>query len=127
MGDKFEMSGDFRGAILNIKSTLTDVQQSIGDIQTGDEVSRQELQDLIGQLSEALQQAPPEKVEEAEAVAQSAEVLVQQAIAEKPNKTMIKITGDSLRQAAENIASVLPTVLGIASQILLAVGKFTGG
>jgi hypothetical protein len=125
MTDKFEMSGDFRGAIINIKSTLTNVQQSIGDIQTNDQESKEALMALIEELSQALQSAPPEIAEEAEAVAQTAEVFVQQAAAEQPNKTMLKITGEGLKQAAQNIASVLPTVLGIASQIILTVGKIT--
>ena len=125
MTEKFEMSGDFRGAIINIKSTLTNVQQSIGSIQTNDEGTRAELMALIEQLSEALQSAPPEAAEQAEAVAQTAEVFVEQATVETPNKTMLQITGDGLKQAAQNIAAVLPSVLGIASQIILAVGKLT--
>jgi hypothetical protein len=125
MSDKFEMSGDFRGAIINIKSTLSNVQQSIGGIQTTDEGAREELMALIGQLSEALQSAPPEATEQAEAVAQTAEVFVQQATVETPNKTMLQITGDGLKQAAQNIAAVLPSVLGIATQIVMAVGKMT--
>lgn len=126
MGDQFDMSGDFRGAIVNIKSTLTNVQQSIGDIETNDEAAREELSNLVTQLEEALEATPPEKTEQAEAVAQTAEALVQQAAVEQPNQTMIKITGEGLKKAAENIADVLPTVLGIATQIVLSVGKITG-
>ena len=126
MADKFNMSGDFRGAIIKIKSTLTNVQQSIGDIRTDDETARKELETLIGQLSEALQKVPAERQEQAQAVAETAKVLVDTAKAEKPNKTMLQISGEGLKQAAENLAGVMPTVLTIAGQIVMTIAKLTG-
>jgi chromosome segregation ATPase len=126
MADRFNLSGDFRGAIVNIKSTLTNVQQSIGEIHTTDEMTRKELEALIEQLSEALQTVPAEKQEQAEAVAETAKVLVETAKAEKPNKTMLQISGEGLKQAAQNLAGVLPTVVTIASQIVMSVIKLTG-
>jgi septal ring factor EnvC (AmiA/AmiB activator) len=126
MPDRFNLSGDFRGAIVNIKSTLTNVQQSIGEIRSTDETARKELEALIGQLSEALQKVPAEKQEQAEAVAETAKVLVETAKAEKPNKTMLQISGEGLKQAAQNLAGVMPTVVTIASQIVMTVAKLTG-
>ncbi len=127
MGDTFNMSGNFRGAILNINSTLKNVQQSVGDIHTDDEATRDELKRLIEQLNQALQKAPPEKKEEVEAVAETTKSLIDQAKSEKPNKTMIQITGEGLKQAAQNLAEVLPTVMTIASQIVVTVMKLTSG
>jgi len=126
MTDRFDMSGDFRGAIINIKSTLTNVQQSIGDIRTSDETARKELETLIGQLSEALQKVPAEHQEQAQAVAETAKVLVDAAKSEKPNKTMLQISGEGLKQAAQNLAEVMPTVITIASQIVMSITKLTG-
>ena len=122
-GDTFNMSGDFRGAILNIKSTLSNVSQSIGALPNADESAKDELKHLIEQLNAALQQVPAGKEEEAQAVATSAEMLVQTASAEKPNKPMLQITGEGLKQAAKNLADVMPTVLTIATQIVAAVLK----
>jgi hypothetical protein len=126
MGDRYNLSGDFRGAILNIESTLKNVQQSIGAMHTEDTAAKEELQALIAQLGETLKEAPPEKSEEAEAVAEAAKSLVEKAAAEKPNQTSIKITGEGLKQAAENLAGVMPTVLAIATQIIVAVSRVTG-
>jgi hypothetical protein len=126
MADRFNMSGDFRGAIINIKSTLTNVQQSVGEIRTADEAARKELEALIGQLNEALQKVPAEDVEQAQAVAETAKVLVDTAKAEKPNKTMLQISGEGLKQAAQNLAGVMPIVASIAGQIVVAVAKLTG-
>jgi hypothetical protein len=125
MGDKFNLSGDFRGAILNIKSTLTNVQQSVGEIHTEDESSKRELESLIEALKQTLESAPAEKQEEAQAVADSAKMLVDTAKAEKPNKTMIQITGEGLKKAAQNLADVTPAVVSIATQIVMAVMKIT--
>jgi hypothetical protein len=126
MGDTFNMSGDFRGAIVNIKSTLRDVQQSVGDIRTQDGASKAELRQLIQQLSEALEKAPPPKAEAAQAVAETAKSLVDQAAAPKPNKTMLQITGEGLKQAAQNLADVMPAVLAISTQIVAAITRLAG-
>ena len=126
MADRFNMSGDFRGAIINIKSTLTNVQQSVGEIPSRDEASRRELETLIEQLSVALQKVPAENEEQAQAVADTAKVLVDTAKAEKPNKTMLQISGEGLKQAAQNLAEVMPVVVAIAGQIVMAVARLTG-
>ncbi len=123
MADRIEMSGDFRGAIVNIKSTLTNVQQSVGDIRTDDLASRAELEKLIGQLSEALQKVPAANEEQAEAVAETAKALMDTATADKPNKTMITVTAEGLKMAAQNLAEVMPTVVTIAGQIALTVSN----
>jgi len=125
MPDRYNMSGDFRGAMINIKSTLTNLQHSVGDIRTDDQNARQELEKLIGQLSEALEKTPEESQERAQAVAETAKVLVDTAKAEKPNKTMLQITGEGLKQAAQNLAEVMPVVVTIASQIVMTVAKLT--
>ena len=127
MPDEFNMSGDFRGAIINIKSKLTDVQQSVGDIKTDDENTRKDLEKLIEQLSEALQKIPAEKQEQAQAVAETAKALVDTAKAEKPNKTMVQITSEGLKQAAQNLADVMPIVVTIAGRIVIAVSKLVVG
>lgn len=126
MADRFNMSGDFRGAIINIKSTLTNVQQSVREIQTDDPNARKELEQFIEQLSEALQKIPEEKQEQAQAVAETAKALVDTAKAEKPNQTMLQITGEGLKQAAQDLAEVMPTVVTIAGQIVMAVSKLGG-
>jgi ElaB/YqjD/DUF883 family membrane-anchored ribosome-binding protein len=115
--DTFNMSGNFQGAILNIKSTLTSVSQTVAALPHVDQSAKDELQKLIKQLEEALQQIPPGKAQEGEAVAESAKQLVEAATKEKPNRTLVQITAEGLKKAAENIAGVLPTVLPITVQI----------
>lgn len=123
MSDQFNMTGDFRGAIINIRSTLSDVQQHVNALYTEDVGVRDELAHLIAQLSSELEKVPETRQQEAEAVAQTARTLIENAQAEKPNKTLIEISGESLKQAAQNIADVLPAVVTIAAQIVAAVMK----
>ena len=126
MGDKITISGNIQNSILNIKSTLTNVQQSVGSISTDDETARQELQGLIEQLSQALQNVPDNQKEQAEAVAASAEALVETAKADKPNKTLLQITGEGLKKAAENLSEVAPAIVSIASQVVVAIMRMKG-
>ena len=126
MGDQFNMSGDFRGAIVNIQSTLTSVQQNVHEIRTDNVDARQELATLIAQLRDVLREVPDSKQEQAEAVAQTAKALVDTAKSEKPNQTLLQITGEGLKQAAQNLADVLPAVVAISAHIVNAVMKLGG-
>lgn len=126
MGDTFNVSGDFRGAILNIKSTLTDVSQSITTIPNANESVKHELRELVHQLNDELQKIPPEKREEAEAVAETTKSLVEAVGKEKPNKTFVQLSAKGLKEAAENLAVVTPTILTIATQIVAAIMKMIG-
>ena len=126
MGDKITISGNIQNSILNIKSTLTNVQQSVGSIPTGDEAARQELQGLIEQLSQALQNVPDNQKEQAEAVAVSAQAFVETAKTEKPNKTLLQISGEGLKKAAETLSEVAPAVVGIAGQVIALIMRMKG-
>src|SRR4051794_12990627 len=97
-GDTFNMTGDFRGSNVNIKSTLTNVRQSIGQL-PADPATKDELQSLIQQLNEILQKASPDKAEDAEAVALQAQELVDKAKKDKPNKTLLRSAGETFKRA----------------------------
>jgi hypothetical protein len=126
MGDKFNLSGDFSGAIINLKSTLHNVRQTAGQIPGGDDEARKQLQNMIDSLSAELEKAPVAKKEEVEAVAQTAKVLVEQAKSGKPNKVLLRITGEGLKQSAKDLAEFLPSVLPITVQIVSIVLKISG-
>ena len=126
MGDQFEMSGDFRGAIINIKSRLENVTQTVNNAAAVDDLSKMELNRLLAELKEILEETPEDREEEAEAVAMAAEELVEKGTAEKPNKAMVRISGEGLKQAAQNLADVMPTVLTIAMQIVTVIQRMRG-
>lgn len=92
MSDTVDMSGDFRGAIVNVKSTLSHVRQSINTTFNADTATKDELYKLIEQLEKELQVVPGERGEEAEAVAESAKLLLETVNKDKPNKFMVQYT-----------------------------------
>jgi hypothetical protein len=116
-GDQFNLSGNYSGANVNIKSTLSNVTQSIGAAPHCDAEAKEELKQLIGKLNAALQQAPPDRAADAEAVAETARAAVEQVTKEKPNKKLIQIHADGLKAAALSLAPVLPVVVDIATKI----------
>jgi hypothetical protein len=125
-GDQFNMSGNFSGAILNIKSTLTNVAQSIGAAPHGDAATKAQLQALVEQLSAELQKAPAEQAGEAEQAAKRAENAVAEATKPNPDKDDVEYSLSRLQKAAENIGKVLPTVLPIAMQIATVLRGMIG-
>jgi hypothetical protein len=126
MGDEIHISGNYQNVNLSVKSTLTNVQFTAGAMPTIDEAARQDLQQSLEQLSKALEQIPASLKEQGEAVASATQLLVDTANADKPNKTMIEITGDGLKKAAMNLAGVAPTIVAIAGQVLSAVLRMRG-
>jgi CHAT domain len=118
MGDQFNMSGNFQGAILNIKSRLENVTQSIGDLPETDKTTKDELEELVTQLSEILKQVPPERIEDAEKISKRLDAAVEEAKDSKPDKDVIKSNLNSFLETAKNISAVLPTVLPIAAAIV---------
>ena len=126
-GDNINMSGDFRGAMVNVKSTLSNVQQTINNsLSALEDLDKQELQDLVNKLAQALTRVPETKREDAEAVSQTTEALINMVAKEKPNKTLLQITGEGLKQAAANLEEITPAVLKIATSIVLTVSKIAG-
>jgi hypothetical protein len=121
-----ELSGDFRGANVNVGANLKKVRQAAGRVTAADPAEKERLQQLIGQLEAALKQVPADRAADAETVSSITETLVTAAAAEKPNRTLLKITGEGLKEAAEGLAAIAPAVLSIATQVVAAVGRMTG-
>jgi hypothetical protein len=115
MGDNINIS-NVSGSILNVKSTLEHVTQTIGAL-PGDEAAKNQLKQLIADLQAELAKVPPAQAGEAEAVAEAANDAVAKAAKPKPNKTSVQISAEGLKKAAENLAGVLPTVVMIAGKI----------
>ncbi len=126
MGDKITISGNIEGSIVNIKSSLRNVQQSVGAIPSNDAALVEKLKALIDELSQKLQEVPAENKEQAEAVAQTAQALIEAAKPEQPNKTMLQIAGEGLKQAAGTLAEVVPALATIATQIVTTVMQMKG-
>ncbi len=122
-GNQFNLSGNFDGAMLNIESTLTAVSQSIVAAPRGDTATKTELQQLIDQLNNILHQSPANKSVEIEAVVETAKQAVAQATRATPNKALVQINAEMLKQAAQSLKDVLPEVPSIATRIAVLLSS----
>jgi ElaB/YqjD/DUF883 family membrane-anchored ribosome-binding protein len=124
--DQFTMSGNFQGALLNIKSDLENVNQSIGALPNVDDVAKVELQRLVSELEQLLQRVPREQEKEAETLAKRLETLVEESGKAEPDREMVAFSAQSLHKAANNIAAVLPAVLPVATRIAEHITRLIG-
>ncbi len=125
-GDQMNFSGNFQGAILNIKSQLSNVTQNIGALPNVAQADKDELIRLVNALKTQLEQTPPDKTAEAETLAKRTDKLVKELEEPQPDREMVETMGNSLKKAAENLAGALPVVLPIATQIVAYVLKLVG-
>jgi hypothetical protein len=121
--DNITLTGDFSGSVVNVASRLTHAQATVNALPHAADSVKTELTDLLAELKQALAQLPAPKQEEAEAVATAAADLIEKAATPQPNRTSIQISGEGLKQAAQNLAAVMPTVVTIAAQIVTAVSR----
>ncbi len=125
-GDTINISGNFSGSNVNVKSTLTNVTQTIGTLPHTSQADKQTLEQLVQQLHALLQQAPPTQAATASEVAEATEILINTAAAETPNKTMIKMLGEGLKQAAQRLKDDLPQIVDITAHIVTIVTAVAG-
>jgi hypothetical protein len=107
--------------IVSISSTLNSVNQFIQANSIVESSSKQELEKLLQELESALKEVPDENGDDAEAVANMAKNLIENATREKPNKPLVQISAEGLKKAAENIATIAPKVLLTAQAIIVFI------
>ena len=124
MRDKIEISNV--SGIVNYRSTLTTVTQTVQAMPRGTAEDKEALESLVSELVGALEALPAEKGDEAEAVDTVAKTLIDEVAKPEPNKTLVNVTCNGLRQAATTIADVAPKVLSTAEKIIDFVSRLTG-
>ena len=109
-------SGNFSGSNITVNSSLTQVSQAIGTLPGLDESGRRQLSDLLAELADALAQTPPERAQEAAAVAALTADLVDKARAAPPNPPLLRISAEGVLKAAKSLAETAAPVLKILEQ-----------
>jgi len=89
----------------------------IGTIPGADQSTKDELTALTKQLNALLQQAPIEHADDVERITERVEGLVKEAKKSKPDPDYLKVSAAGLKKAAANLATVLPAVIPIATQL----------
>ncbi|GEM_PF-1605317 len=117
-GDNIDFAGaSITGSNLNIKSTLTNVTQTIGALPNTGAEEKARLEELLKQLAEALQQVPPK---EAERITTLLDRTLEDA--KSGDKSMFQIGAEGLQKATEAVASVVPRVGEVVQQMLALLG-----
>jgi hypothetical protein len=120
-GSKYVMSGDFRGAVLNIESQLTNVTQSILAAPVGDAAGRADLAGLIAALEAEMERLPAARAAEAEALAGRL-AKVTKAL-EAGDDELVEIGCGALERAAEALADARPGIPAAALQVTAAIRR----
>lgn len=118
------IGGNVKGQNVLIDSTQTvhgDLTITVGSIPAASEDVRLTLQKQIEQLMEALKTVPVGETNKVQKVKMAAEDAVKEAMTEQPDKKRLEIRGAGLKEAAESLAAITPTVLNIAKQVAATI------
>ncbi len=96
---------------------------NMGALANAEDDDRAKLEALVAQLNGLLGAVPPEKRDEAAAVAAYTERLIEDAGAEKPNKPMLQITAKGMKEAAQAVAGVVPGAVKVVESIADLVSR----
>ncbi len=105
-----------QGGVVNVKSTLTGVIQSVGASSLPDDQSKA-LRELLSDLSEALGSLGSTDPRGARRVARQAEALAEEAIQDERDQGFLQVTAEGLKSAASAVGAVAPDVLKVATKI----------
>jgi hypothetical protein len=121
-GSKYILSGDFRGAIVNIESQMDRVTQTITAAPLADGRDQVLLLQLVADLRAELEQVPGAYAPAVENVAARLQGLVTEL--DRGDREMIGLMGDSLGRAAAELETVRPAVPAAAAQLAETLRRF---
>jgi hypothetical protein len=122
MRDQFNLSGDFRGSIVNINSSLDRARQiARGTMSSAENFAH--IEHLLIKLRSQLTSIPQESAETAEAVAISTGQLVEAAAADRPNRPLIKGAVQAVLSSGKALLSASPAVVSTINDIVDLVRK----
>ena len=105
-----------QGGVVNVKATLNNVIQNVEASSLPDHQSKA-LRELLSDLSSALDSLEATDPRGAKRVAKQAEALADEATAQEPDQSFLKVTAEGLKSAASTVAHIAPVVLEIATKI----------
>lgn len=121
MGSTYTFSGNFTGAMVNVKSQLRNVTQSIAALPSADQATKDELTQLTAQLADLLATTPNERAMDAEKVSKRVETLVDEANKPDPDRELFEFNLESLKKAIAMLSTVVPLVVPVADKIITLI------
>ena len=116
MGDRINIHNV--GGNVNFKSRLDQVTQAIGAAGAVPEDQRAQLQALMRDLGKALEKIDAAGAKDAERVTVAAERLAGEVVRQEPDKSFLRVSAQGLKEAAEAVAAIAPTVVSTVGKIL---------
>lgn len=107
---------------VNINSSLERATQTV-TAGVADDGARAELNRLLAELARAVEALPADGRADGETIVEAAEDLVAKAVGERPNRTLVELSCETLQKVAGGITTVAP----IAAAIAQVVTKLVGG
>ncbi|MFO7664420.1 MAG: hypothetical protein R6X18_17760 [Chloroflexota bacterium] len=117
-GNQYVMSGDFRGAMINIQSRLDNVTQTIQTMPSADPGQKAQLLHLVNELKSALATVPESKAQDALNLTKRVEALTEEAASDLPDPEYVQDLIESLRRAAGKVSTTAPMVASIIISII---------
>lgn len=96
---------------------------TVGALPAAPEDVRLSLQDQVAKLAALLEVIPPEHADEVQEVKVAAEDAVAEAAKEQPDKNRLRLRGDLLKKAVEELSAIAPALSTIAVQIATTIAK----
>lgn len=110
---------------VNIQSRLEKVTQSVQQVNGWEDDKKNELVKLLADLTTSLKAAAEVRPDDAERVAETAEMVVSEATKAKPDKGFLTISAEGLKKAAEAVADIAPPVPAVAGKVAAFVAGLT--
>jgi ElaB/YqjD/DUF883 family membrane-anchored ribosome-binding protein len=92
--------------------------QNIGNISGMGDGNKAELAQLVERLKAELQKASAAQQTQAKEIAELTESLLEQAAADNPKQSVLKVTANGLLEAAKAVAGIMPVVGKVVPQIV---------
>jgi len=130
MRDQFNLSGDFRGALLNIHSSLEGANQRVQPDPVALSDLAVTLNEVLELLRAQLRAVEPEQREAAQEFVAATAGVVDAAASAKPDRTLVQAAaqkvlegGKALVKASPLTASTVKTIVEIVEKVVTFLGK----
>lgn len=112
------ISGDLRGAIVNLNSSLTSVTQIVNESPIINERDKEQLTELVTALKNEVKLLSPDHYEQAETIVEYTERAASQLKKQSPNRRILQLDLEGLEKAASTVEKIAPAIFRTAIAIV---------
>ncbi len=109
VGDTINI-GDINGSNVNFKSNLTNVTQTIQSLPNQDDGEKKQLEALLEELKTGLEELAQQREADAKKIDKRMKQLIEESAEQEPDQDFLEVTAKGLKEAAEAVAKMVPSV-----------------